>query len=170
MAGYPVQRRRPPVTTRAAARRRARDSGTLSGTSAEEEQMTGKSCPARTGHLRRRSLLSRHQPQVGPTGGHRLKSPPRRPACTWRGGKDSPSGGHLVDPVRRGTTDWPGAGCGVSREAGACCCAAWATERSVRFRSRWVRMGSDHWTLAVRARSLLRRNSSPCLAGARATT
>ena len=43
MAGYPVQRRRPPVIMREAARRRARDSGTLSGTSAEEEQMTGKS-------------------------------------------------------------------------------------------------------------------------------
>jgi hypothetical protein len=44
MAGYPVQRRRPPVIMREAARRQARDSGTLSGTSAEEEQMIGKSC------------------------------------------------------------------------------------------------------------------------------
>src|SRR6266567_4559305 len=47
MAGYPVQRRRPPVIMREAARRRARDSGTLSGTSAEEEQMTGKIMPLR---------------------------------------------------------------------------------------------------------------------------
>ena len=47
MAGYPVQRRRPPVIMREAARRRARDSGTLSGTSAEEEQMTGKILPLR---------------------------------------------------------------------------------------------------------------------------
>jgi hypothetical protein len=47
MAGYPVQRRRPPVITREAARRPARDSGTLSGTSAEEEQMTGKIMPLR---------------------------------------------------------------------------------------------------------------------------
>jgi hypothetical protein len=38
MAGYPVQRRHPPVITREAARSRTRDSGTLSGTSAEEEQ------------------------------------------------------------------------------------------------------------------------------------
>jgi len=37
-SGYPVQRRRPPVMTREAASRRARDSGTLSGTSAEEER------------------------------------------------------------------------------------------------------------------------------------
>jgi hypothetical protein len=37
---YQVQRARPPAITREAARRRARDSGTLSGTSAEEEQMT----------------------------------------------------------------------------------------------------------------------------------
>src|SRR5690348_4615410 len=42
MAGYPVQRGHPPAITWEAARRRARDSGTLSGTSAEEEQMTGK--------------------------------------------------------------------------------------------------------------------------------
>jgi hypothetical protein len=41
MAGYPVQRRRPPVIIREVARRQARDSGTLSGISAEEEQMTG---------------------------------------------------------------------------------------------------------------------------------
>ena len=47
MAGYPVQRGRPPVITREAARGRARDSGTLSGTSAEEEQMTGKIMPLR---------------------------------------------------------------------------------------------------------------------------
>ncbi len=47
MAGYPVQRRRPPVITWEAARREARDSGTLSGTSAEEEQMTGKIMPLR---------------------------------------------------------------------------------------------------------------------------
>jgi integrase len=47
MAGYPVQRRRPPVIMREAARRQARDSGTLSGTSAEEEQMTGKIMPLR---------------------------------------------------------------------------------------------------------------------------
>ena len=47
MAGYPVQRGRPPVIMREAARRRARDSGTLSGTSAEEEQMTGKIMPLR---------------------------------------------------------------------------------------------------------------------------
>src|SRR6478752_3758182 len=47
MAGYPVQRRRPPAITWEAARRRARDSGTLSGTSAEEEQMTGKIMPLR---------------------------------------------------------------------------------------------------------------------------
>ena len=38
MAGYPVQRGRPPVIMRAAARRRARDSGTLSGTSVDEER------------------------------------------------------------------------------------------------------------------------------------
>jgi len=47
MAGYPVQRRRPPAITREAARRCLRDSGTLSGTSAEEEQMTGKIMPLR---------------------------------------------------------------------------------------------------------------------------
>src|SRR5690242_17614870 len=47
MAGYPVQRGRPPAITREAARRQARDSGTLSGTSAEEEQMTGKIMPLR---------------------------------------------------------------------------------------------------------------------------
>jgi hypothetical protein len=47
MAGYPVQRRHPPVIMREAARRRMRDSGTLSGTSAEEEQMTGKIMPLR---------------------------------------------------------------------------------------------------------------------------
>ena len=47
MAGYPVQRRRPPVIMREAARRQAPDSGTLSGTSAEEEQMTGKIMPLR---------------------------------------------------------------------------------------------------------------------------
>jgi hypothetical protein len=50
MAGYPVQRRCPPVIMRETARRRARDSGTLSGTSAEEEQMTGKSFLSRTRH------------------------------------------------------------------------------------------------------------------------
>jgi hypothetical protein len=38
MAGYPVHRGRPPVTTREAARRWVRGSGTLSGTSAEEER------------------------------------------------------------------------------------------------------------------------------------
>ena len=38
MAGYPVQRGHPPAITWEAARRRVRDSGTLSGTSAEEEQ------------------------------------------------------------------------------------------------------------------------------------
>src|SRR5690348_12461664 len=42
MAGYPVQRGHPPAITWEAARRCLRDSGTLSGTSAEEEQMTGK--------------------------------------------------------------------------------------------------------------------------------
>jgi hypothetical protein len=47
MAGYPVQRGHPPAITREAARRRLRDSGTLSGTSAEEEQMTGKIMPLR---------------------------------------------------------------------------------------------------------------------------
>jgi hypothetical protein len=47
MAGYPVQRRRPPTITWEAARRRLRDSGTLSGTSAKEEQMTGKIMPRR---------------------------------------------------------------------------------------------------------------------------
>src|SRR6516225_3247342 len=44
---YPVQRGRPPAITREAARRRLRDSGTLSGTSAEEEQMTGTIMPLR---------------------------------------------------------------------------------------------------------------------------
>jgi hypothetical protein len=47
MAGYPVQRGHPPAITWEAARRRLRDSGTLSGTSAEEEQMTGKIMPLR---------------------------------------------------------------------------------------------------------------------------
>ena len=47
MAGYPVQRRHPPAITQEAARRRLRDSDTLSGTSAEEEQMTGKIMPLR---------------------------------------------------------------------------------------------------------------------------
>src|SRR5436190_18589143 len=47
MAGYPVQRRHPPVIMQEAARRCMRDSGTLSGTSAEEEQMTGKIMPLR---------------------------------------------------------------------------------------------------------------------------
>ena len=47
MAGYPVQRGHPPAITWEAARRRLRDSGTLSGTSAEEEQMTGKIMPVR---------------------------------------------------------------------------------------------------------------------------
>src|SRR5215472_102281 len=47
MAGYPAQRGHPPAITWEAARRRARDSGTLSGTSAEEEQMTGKIMPLR---------------------------------------------------------------------------------------------------------------------------
>jgi hypothetical protein len=47
MAGYPVQRGRPPAITRETARRCLRDSGTLSGTSAEEEQMTGKIMPLR---------------------------------------------------------------------------------------------------------------------------
>jgi hypothetical protein len=47
MAGYPVQRGRPQVTTGEAARGWVRDSGTLSGTSAEEEQMTGKIMPLR---------------------------------------------------------------------------------------------------------------------------
>ena len=47
MAGYPVQRGHPPTITWEAARCRARDSGTLSGTSAEEEQMTGKIMPLR---------------------------------------------------------------------------------------------------------------------------
>jgi hypothetical protein len=47
MAGYPVQRGHPPAITREAARRRLRDSGTLSGTSDEEEQMTGKIMPLR---------------------------------------------------------------------------------------------------------------------------
>jgi hypothetical protein len=36
MAGYPIQRGRPPAITCEAAYRRLRDSGTLSGTSAEE--------------------------------------------------------------------------------------------------------------------------------------
>ena len=47
MAGYPVQRGHPPAITWEAAHRRLRDSGTLSGTSAEEEQMTGKIMPLR---------------------------------------------------------------------------------------------------------------------------
>src|ERR1700748_286645 len=47
MAGYPVQRGHPPAITWEAARRCLRDSGTLSGTSAEEEQMTGKIMPLR---------------------------------------------------------------------------------------------------------------------------
>jgi hypothetical protein len=47
MAGYPVHRRRLPVIMREAAPRKARDSGTLSGTSAEEEQMTGTIMPLR---------------------------------------------------------------------------------------------------------------------------
>jgi hypothetical protein len=47
MAGYPVQRGHPSAITLQAARRRLRDSGTLSGTSAEEEQMTGKIMPLR---------------------------------------------------------------------------------------------------------------------------
>jgi hypothetical protein len=47
MAGYPVQRGLPPAITREAARRRLRNWGTLSGTSAEEEQMTGKIMPLR---------------------------------------------------------------------------------------------------------------------------
>src|SRR5437763_2174756 len=47
MAGYPVQRGHPRAITWEAARRRLRDSGTLSGTSAEEEQMTGKIMPLR---------------------------------------------------------------------------------------------------------------------------
>src|SRR6516162_1898604 len=47
MAGYPVQRGRLPANTWEAARRRLRDSGTLSGTSAEEEQMTRKIMPLR---------------------------------------------------------------------------------------------------------------------------
>jgi hypothetical protein len=47
MAGYPVQRKLPPVIMREAARRQARDSGTLSGTSAEEKQMSGKIMPLR---------------------------------------------------------------------------------------------------------------------------
>ena len=47
MAGYPVQRGHPPVITWKAARRRLRDSGTLSGTSAEEEQRTGTIMPLR---------------------------------------------------------------------------------------------------------------------------
>ena len=40
MAGYPVQRRRTPVVTPGSCPPPVRDSGTLSGTSAEEEQMT----------------------------------------------------------------------------------------------------------------------------------
>jgi hypothetical protein len=47
MAGYPVQRGRPSAITLQAARRRLRGSGMLSGTSAEEEQMTGKIMPLR---------------------------------------------------------------------------------------------------------------------------
>jgi hypothetical protein len=47
MAGYPVQRGHPSAITLQAARRRLRNSGTLSGTSAEEEQMTGKIMPLR---------------------------------------------------------------------------------------------------------------------------
>ena len=47
MAGYPVQRGHPSAITLQAARRRLRHSGTLSGTSAEEEQMTGKIMPLR---------------------------------------------------------------------------------------------------------------------------
>jgi integrase len=47
MAGYPVQRGHPLAITRKAARRRLRDSDTLSGTSAEEEQMTEKIMPPR---------------------------------------------------------------------------------------------------------------------------
>jgi len=47
MAGYPVQRGHPPVITREAARRRLRDSGTLSGTSAEEEQNDRENLPLR---------------------------------------------------------------------------------------------------------------------------
>jgi hypothetical protein len=47
MAGYPVQRGHPSAITLRAARRRLRHSGTLSGTSAEEEQMTGKIMPLR---------------------------------------------------------------------------------------------------------------------------
>ena len=47
MAGYPVQGGHPPAITWEGPRRRMRDSGTLSGTSAEEEQMTGKIMPLR---------------------------------------------------------------------------------------------------------------------------
>src|SRR6185437_3229248 len=47
MAGYPVQRGHSPAITLEAASRCLRDSGTLSGTSAEEEQMTGKIMPLR---------------------------------------------------------------------------------------------------------------------------
>jgi hypothetical protein len=44
MAGYPVQRGRPPVIIREAAGRRARDSGTLSGTSAAPVRSMGGRC------------------------------------------------------------------------------------------------------------------------------
>jgi len=47
VVGYPVQRGHPPAITWEVAHRRLRDSGTLSGTSAEEEQMTGKIMPLR---------------------------------------------------------------------------------------------------------------------------
>jgi hypothetical protein len=47
MAGYPVQRGHPSAITWEASRRHLRNSGTLSGTSAEEEQMTGKIMPLR---------------------------------------------------------------------------------------------------------------------------
>jgi len=64
MAGYPVQRRRPPAIAREAARRQARDSGTLSGTSAEEERRRGRSCRYASG------AQARSRPWPGP--GRRL--------------------------------------------------------------------------------------------------
>jgi hypothetical protein len=101
MAGYPIQRRRPPAIVRSDGRRRSRDSGTLSGTSAEEEHMTGKIMP-----LRERDTSTIQAAADAFLSSPRYANPNTRRGCT--GVLDRRRGGPVYRVVR--PDGQPGAG------------------------------------------------------------
>ena len=102
MAGYPVQRGHPPAITWEAAHRRLRDSGTLSGTSAEQEQMTGKIMPCAHGTPAR----SRPRPTPScPRRGTPTRTPAAATPACWTG--CSPGSAAAARWPRSAGRNWP---------------------------------------------------------------